>query len=50
MRPSEEVRRHQEREIEDMMTQLEWMAAGWDGRHAGLFWLPILCHDYRSES
>ena len=35
-----------ELEFEMALIQLDWLALGYDGRHAGLWWAPILCHDY----
>lgn len=39
-----------ERELEMGLIQLDWLAAGYDGRRAGLWWAPVLCHDYGNVS
>lgn len=35
-----------EREFEMALIQLDWLEVGYDGRRAGLWWFPVLCHDY----
>lgn len=38
-------RQYVDREFEMAMLQIEYMMAGYDGRHAGLFYFIPFCHD-----